>query len=264
MDQDRKQGSDGWAHAATPGSLPFPTTPPPLPPKWSAPAADAPLNDIWRRLDPEKIRCTGSSCGDALHCFRLTKQLAKVIGPGTCRACKKALISMRRVAQQDLSDADYTFSALQLEYVRHYFWHVPFSQKALDQALRAARAGLQPAIAKRVRQRIGDAEPYHDGWQTPTTPSKATAFDYAMHAVAACCRVCAEYWHGIPKGRPLTEEEVTYLGELMRRYLVARLPGLEEEPPRVPSIAAPSNVHDINHRISSSIQSEGMTRPHAS
>lgn len=56
-----------------------------------------------------------------------------------------------------------------------------------------------------------------------------------MHAIAACCRTCASYWHGLPKGRPLTETEIAYLSELARRYLDARLPGLPEEGQRVRS-----------------------------
>lgn len=265
MTQDQAGPTGSWVHPEIPGTLPFPTNPLPLPPKWSAPAADAPLSGIWQRLNPEKVKCTGSSCGNELHCFRLTKQMAKSIGPGTCRECKQPLVAMSRVAQQDLSDVDYTFSALQLEYVRHYFWHVPFSQKAMSQALRAAQAGLAGEITKRIRKQIAKAEPYFDGRQTPTAASKADALDYAMHAVAACCRACAGYWHGIPKGRPLTEDEIAYLGELMRRYLLARLPGLEEDPPRVPSIVtAPSNVHDIKDRLPAPHDVSGRSQPHAS
>lgn len=264
MDQDQTQNVSGWAHPTLPGTLPYPVSAPPLPPRWSAPAADAPLSSIWQRLSPERIRCTGSSCSDALHCFRLTKQLAKKLAPGTCRACKKPLVEMTRVAQQDLRDIDYTFSALQLEYVRHYFWHVQFGQKAIDQALRAARRGLTTAIVTKIRQRIASAAPYFDGRQTPTAPSKAGAFDYAMHAVAACCRACVEYWHGIPKGRPLTDEEVAYLTELMRRYLVARLPGLNDDPPSVPSIADPSNVHSFQPRSGRQPEATALPRSHAS
>lgn len=262
-DQER-----AWSHAANPpGSLPFSAEPLPLPPRWSATAADAPLSGIWARLAPEKIRCTGTSCGDALHCFRLTKKLAKSIGPGTCRECKQPLISMERVAQQDLADVDHTFSALQQEYVRHYFWHVPFGEKALDYALRAGRIELEARIIRRLRQRIASAAPYHDGWQTPTASSKADALDYAMHAVAACCRKCAEYWHGIPRVRALTEDELTYLGELMRRYVRARLPNLDDGPQRAPKRARSSNVHDLTAYVTTNQEQPGpaiASHPYAS
>jgi hypothetical protein len=63
---------------------------------------------------------------------------------------------------------------------------------------------------------------------------KADALDFALHAVAACCRKCAHYWHGLEMGRPLTEDEIAYLSELARRYLDARMPDLPEEGQRVP------------------------------
>jgi hypothetical protein len=217
-----------------------------LPPKWSAPAADAPLSGVWEKLNPEAIRCTDSACPDSLHCFRLTKKLARTIGPGTCRTCKQALVSMGRVARRDLEDVDHTFSALQLEYVRHYFWHAPFGEKAMKYALRAGRIELEARVVKRLRQRIGSAEPYHDGWQTPTAVSKADALDYAMHATAACCRVCAEYWHGIPRRRELTEHEIIYLAELVRRYLRVRLPELEDDPRAFRRVQRSADVHELD------------------
>lgn len=90
-------------------------------------------------------------------------------------------------------------------------------------------------MPRRLRSRIGKAEPFRDGTQTPIATEKADALDYSMHAVAACCRKCVEYWHGIPVGQPLTEEEIAYLAELMRRYLQARLPDLDDQPRKIPS-----------------------------
>jgi hypothetical protein len=141
---------------------------------------------------------------------------------------------MERVAQRNLEDVDHTFSALQLEYVRHYFWHAPFGAKAMNYAIRAGRVELEGRIENRLRKRIGNAEPFHDGWQTAIAVSKADALDFAMHATAACCRKCVEYWHGIPRGHDLTEREIEYLGELMRRYLRWRLPDLDDYPRAVP------------------------------
>jgi hypothetical protein len=119
------------AAAIPPGSLPFPERLPPLPPKWSAPAADAPAEGIWRGFDQADIRCTMSACGDGLHCYRLTQKLARVLGPGTCRECRRPLVSLDRTGQRDLSDVNHTFAALQTEAIRHYFWHAPFGPKAL-------------------------------------------------------------------------------------------------------------------------------------
>lgn len=231
------------AAAIPPGSLPFPERLPPLPPKWSAPAADAPPEGIWRSFEQVKIRCTMSACADGLHCYRLTKKLARVLGPGTCRECRRPLVSLERTGRRDLSDIDHTFAALQTEAIRHYFWHTPFGQKALAYAERAGRRTLHERIAKRIRSRIGAAEPFRDGTQTPIDAPRADALDFALHAIAACCRTCASYWHGLPKGRPLTEPEIAYLSELARRYLDARLPDLPEEGRRArPSGSSASRI----------------------
>jgi Domain of unknown function (DUF4186) len=236
--------------ASPPGSLPFPGQPlPPLPPKWSASVADAPAEGIWRDLDQAKIRCTMTACGDGLHCYKLTRKLAKVLGPGTCRECRQPLVSLERTGQRDLGDVDHTFAALQTEAIRHYFWHAPFGDKALGYAGRAGRRALYERITGRIRSRIGAAQPFRDGTQTPISAAKADALDYALHAVAACCRTCASYWHGLPKGRPLADAEIAYLSELARRYLDARLPDLPDDGQRIRSrrAAAPS-YQDSNVR----------------
>jgi hypothetical protein len=156
-------------------------------------------------------------------------------------------VSLERTGLRDLSDVNHTFAALQTEAIRHYFWHAPFGEKALKYAERAGRRVLHERINGRIRSRIGAAEPFRDGTQTPVDPARADALDFALHAVAACCRACAGYWHGLPTGRPLTDDEIAYLGGLARRYLDARLPDLPEEGQRArrradASSPAPSNV----------------------
>jgi hypothetical protein len=248
------------------GTLPFDEKLPGPPPKWSAPAADAPLSGVWERLgDQIKITCSTAFCDDGLHCFRLNRWLARKLGPGSCRACGKALISMDRVAQRDLGDIDHTFSALQWEAVRHYFWHMPFGQRALNQATRLGRLALESGIEGHLRRRIGPAEPPFDGRQTPISERKANAYHYAQHAVAACCRTCVKNWHGIPVGRPLEGAEITYLADLMRRYLRARLPNLDDEPRKATGRSKPNNVHHLPPRqVESSADGGPQAHPHAS
>jgi hypothetical protein len=256
-----------WATAPLPrGSLPFdPESLPPLPPKWSAPLADEPAEGVWNRFDQIKITCTTSMCDADLHCFLLTQQLAKTLSPGSCRRCGKPLVSLQRTAERDLSDIDATFAALQRECIRHYFWHVPFGQKALNYARRAGRIELENRIEQRIRSRIGKAEPYRDGQQTPISHVKADALDFALHAVAACCRRCAHYWHGIPVGRPLGDDEVMYLSALVHRYLQARLPDLQDEPTKVPPIRRQAEVHHMAPNDSQgSPESTPVQHPHAS
>jgi hypothetical protein len=235
--------------ANPPDSLPFPRTPlPPLPAKWSAPAADAHPDGVWREFDKLTIRCTMTMCDDGLHCYRLTRKLATMLGPGTCRECHRPLVSLQRTSLRSLRDVDHTFSALQTEAIRHFFWHIPFGQRALDYARRAGRRTLHERIPGRICSRIGKAQPYNDGRQTPISRQKADALDFALHAVAACCRTCASYWHGIEKDRELTHAEVVYLSELVGCYLDARLPELPDDSQRVTrnsrSSAAPGRERD--------------------
>jgi hypothetical protein len=243
---DRPSDAGQWSHVPPrEGTLPFdPQKLPPLPPKWSAPTADALVEDVWKDFENVRIRCTMTRCNEDLHCFRLKATTA--LAPGSCRGCNKLLVSLDRTAARNLDDVDATFAALQRECVRHYFWHVPFGQHALDYARRAGWRKLEPRIERHIRQAIGAAEPFHDGWQTPTSRLKADAIHMAMHAVAACCRTCANYWHGIPKGRPLEDREVSYLTDLARRYLRARLPDLPDDSTKIPAHRRPpNNVHPI-------------------
>lgn len=57
---------------------------------------------------------------------------------------------------------------------------------------------------------------------------------YAQHATASCCRTCIEYWHGIPKGRELTHDEIGYLTALIIQFLNRRIPDLPAGSEKIP------------------------------
>lgn len=57
----------------------------------------------------------------------------------------------------------------------------------------------------------------NDGRQTPM---KNHPVFIAQHATGCCCRGCLEKWHGIPKGRALTEEEQQYVLAVIRAWLI--------------------------------------------
>lgn len=69
-----------------------------------------------------------------------------------------------------------------------------------------------------IVSRLADAEPANDGQQTPI---KNHPVFIAQHATATCCRKCLAGWHYIPKGRPLTEEEISYIVEIIKRWLIS-------------------------------------------
>ncbi len=67
-----------------------------------------------------------------------------------------------------------------------------------------------------VRQRLSPAEPKNDGKQTPMRGHPVFP---AQHGTATCCRGCLEKWHGIPKGRALTEQEQKYIVDVIMEWI---------------------------------------------
>jgi hypothetical protein len=110
---------------------------------------------------------------------------------------------------------------------------VPIDQRALNYAIRKGRVGMTAAAENRIRRAIGPAEPAFDGRQTGKS---GNPLFYAQHATATCCRKCVEYWHGIPQGRELSEEEVAYCTGLINKFIADRLPQLSEHGVKVSPI----------------------------
>ena len=70
-----------------------------------------------------------------------------------------------------------------------------------------------------ITKRLADAEPPNDGKQTPIRNHPVFI---AQHATGTCCRSCLAKWHGIPKGRPLIQEQIDYIVEVLRRWLAGQ------------------------------------------
>lgn len=67
-----------------------------------------------------------------------------------------------------------------------------------------------------IRTRLAPAEPEHDGKQTPM---KGHPVFLAQHATACCCRGCLEKWYGIPKGRPLSQQEQGVIVKILLEWI---------------------------------------------
>ncbi len=67
-----------------------------------------------------------------------------------------------------------------------------------------------------VAERLAPAKPRNDGRQTPM---RGHPVFVAQHATATCCRGCLARWHGIAKGRPLTETQIEYVLRVIERWL---------------------------------------------
>ena len=70
-----------------------------------------------------------------------------------------------------------------------------------------------------ISKRLAQANPANDGRQTPMRNHPVFV---AQHATGTCCRKCLEKWHGIPKGQPLTEEQIDYILKVLERWLTTR------------------------------------------
>ncbi|UCC98672.1 MAG: DUF4186 domain-containing protein [Phycisphaerales bacterium] len=70
-----------------------------------------------------------------------------------------------------------------------------------------------------ITTRLAPAHPANDGRQTPM---KNHPVFIAQHATATCCRGCLAKWHRIPKGRPLTQEQIDYAVEVIARWLAGQ------------------------------------------
>ena len=93
-----------------------------------------------------------------------------------------------------------------------------FTLSAKDRAyaLEHGEATVREHARDLLAKRVGPAWPAKDGKQTPFRGHPVFT---AQHATATCCRGCIAKWHHIPKGRPLTDEELDRLSELVVRWI---------------------------------------------
>ena len=179
--------------------------------------------------EPLNITCTSTDCANDLHCFKQLKKM-KPEERGKCRICGADLIDWERVHKGQIEDAAHTFEMLQCELIRHHFFHRDIDDTAVRHAKRKGRIKLLEAARERLQKHLAPAMPPYDGRQTPFD---GNSIFYAQHATATCCRTCLEYWHGIEKGRILTDDELEYCLQLIELFLNQRLPNLNAEPVKV-------------------------------
>jgi hypothetical protein len=182
------------------------------------------------------FKCTDTDCGSGLHCFKATGEMIAQNKTGQCRQCGIQLVNWERIHSRDIRDVENTLAMLKTEFVRHKFWHIRLSVRAINHARRKGKTGLRERLRKHLAAAIGAAHPFRDGFQTPMKENADDAIAYSQHATATCCRKCLEYWHGIPLGRELTHDELNYLTELAAKYFEDRLPSLTEHGEHIPPI----------------------------
>lgn len=89
------------------------------------------------------------------------------------------------------------------------------------------RTTIERHAYEMLTQRVGAAQPYKDGKQTPWHGHPVFT---AQHATACCCRGCIEQWHHIPRGRELSVQEIDCLSRLVMAWIdrdLARHPAVD-------------------------------------
>jgi predicted Fe-S protein YdhL (DUF1289 family) len=115
-----------------------------------------------------------------------------------------------------MTDLDEVFERLQGSPFRRRFRLRAAEREYLD------RKGLDVVLshgADFIEGRLAPAHPPNDGKQTPMRNHPVFV---AQHATATCCRGCLEKWHGIAKGRELTDQEKRHVLDAIRRWLCAQ------------------------------------------
>lgn len=116
-----------------------------------------------------------------------------------------------------MRDLDSIFPKLAASPFRARFRLNPKDRAYLDQrGIDVVRGHAHDLIAKR----LAPAAPANDGRQTPM---RGHPVFVAQHATATCCRSCLAKWHGIPAGRPLSDDEQAHVVAAIERWLTRGL-----------------------------------------
>lgn len=127
-----------------------------------------------------------------------------------------------------MRDLDDLFAALRRSAFRQRFRLGPRERAYLD------GKGLPTVLAHAadfVAQRLAPAQPRNDGKQTPF---RGHPVFVAQHATATCCRGCLAKWHGIERGRAMTDDERAHAVAAIARWL-------RDQHERAAPAAAPSS-----------------------
>ena len=187
--------------------------------------------------DERKYNPSESRCMEGLHTFFRTT-LFNQKGRPCCRWCGVDCVDWQLLHHRDQLALDSVIVELRKEYWRDTWFRRTIDVRTKNHALRKGKKMLREYANNHIRSSVGPAWPYRDGFQTPYANNVVF---YAQHAVAACCRNCIEMWHGISKGKELTNQDIAYLTELVMKYVDVVMPELGEDGIYVPPIRKPKH-----------------------
>lgn len=191
----------------------------------------------FQKVKPEKpiseltlldVKCTTTRCNDNFHCFKTSQKMIKKFGAkGVCKDCGTSHVDWERVYKNDIKDSGYTFDRMKLELLRSICWNMSLDEATIQLATHRGRKNLKERARKILVQKVGKENNYMEGYQTPKKGIEVIHF--AQHATGTCCRKCMEYWHNIPMGTALTEQQLHYATELIMLYVEQRIDNLPDE-----------------------------------
>ena len=182
---------------------------------------------VAQKVRPKSLNlsCGRSECDEELHSFRPTGIDLSATGLVPCTTCGTHLAEWNPNTLRALPAAD-IFAMLQREWIRHFFFHLPLTERIRKFAYSSGRDGLAERASQQLRS--GRMIGYSPRWDSQQTAMlRGTIVHWARHAVACCCRRCIAYWHGIPMSATLSEEDILYFQSLIIRYIDLRLPELQ-------------------------------------
>lgn len=181
---------------------------------------------------------SNQDCSAGLHTYHGSKRF-NAQGHPICKYCGADVINWERIHRRNLQDVEYTLGQLKSDHFRHEWWTREIDEAAKTHALRKGLVNLEQAALIRLKKSVGEvrkmpdgiSRPYRDGFQTPFF---GNCLFYAQHFLACCCRKCMRYWHGVPYGRNLDDDELKYFTQLIMMYVKARLPEIKTNGIRLP------------------------------
>lgn len=118
----------------------------------------------------------------------------------------------RSIEDREMRDIDELFTALGRSKFRSRF---RLSGKEAEYFKQKGMATILEHARDFVMRRLAEANPVNDGKQTPMRNHPVFI---AQHATGTCCRKCLEKWHCISMGKSLTEEQIDYIIEVLKRW----------------------------------------------
>jgi hypothetical protein len=124
---------------------------------------------------------------------------------------------------------------LKVEWIRHFFFHVPITPRIKGHAQTLGLDGLATLAEHQLMQ--GKMLQFNPDWDfNQTKMLDGNIVHWARHAVACCCRKCMAYWHNVPTSARLSAQDVEYFKQLIILYIRQRIPDLQYAPaPRKPA-----------------------------